>query len=78
MTFLVFTAIYLVALYVSIQRYNAWVQDLIAKYEARGIPPGYIDPNPYRGTFEGGLLICLGTALAVSWVVLILRGGRTR
>lgn len=80
LTLLVFTATYSVTLYLSLHRYNVWVQELTAIYEARGIPSGYIDPNPYYITFEGRLLIGFGVALAIAWLISIfacaLRGGK--
>jgi len=70
------TAIYPAALYLSIQRYNAWKQDLIAWYEAKGIPSGYIDVPPYIGTREASFLITLAAILASCWLLIITKHGK--
>jgi hypothetical protein len=66
----IITAIYIIALCWSIIDYPRYIESLIAEYEQRGIPRGYIDIGPYYiGTFRGALIIVLGAILATAWIV---------
>lgn len=71
----VVTVVWAVALYLHVQSYNRYVQELIERYAALGIPPGLVDPHPILGWQFGGYLVISGIAIFIAWsIAAILKG----
>jgi len=74
-TLLGLTLVYSAALIRSFQKYDAWKQAQIERYNALRVFPSdaslWLDFNPYSETHEGRLLLPLGVALAACWLMVV-------
>jgi len=72
------TAAYCIAVYQSIQDYEAWVkadQEWINQLLSENLPPPeirqvFIEYSPYTLSLQGKLALSFGVALASSWIIL--------